>query len=212
MNEKFLDTEFQRLSEIERDALLTPKSKEKDQKRIPFVIAYNKTLPSVKQIINKDWHLLQINSNLRTVFEQDLLTAYRGDKNLGDLTGSKKVLDGIVVRKNMSKKQLCCRPYLTRKGNMCCPHVLKTNTFTRYEAGETFQFFHQLNCKSSHLIFLLPCQICQLQYVGKSEISFSIRLNNYRKDSKKKDPILAGKHLQNSNHNFQRDAKFTIIE
>ena len=28
--EKFLDTEFQRLSEIERDALLTPKSKEKD--------------------------------------------------------------------------------------------------------------------------------------------------------------------------------------
>ena len=34
--EKFLDTEFQRFSENERDALLTPKSKEKDQKRIPY--------------------------------------------------------------------------------------------------------------------------------------------------------------------------------
>ena len=75
--EKFLDTEFQRLSEIERDALLTPKEKEKDLKRILFITTYNKTLPNLKQIINKHWHLLQINSNLRTAFEQEPLIAYR---------------------------------------------------------------------------------------------------------------------------------------
>ena len=51
--QKSLVIEFQRLSKIERDALLTPKLKEKDQKIIPFVITYNKTLPNVKQIINK---------------------------------------------------------------------------------------------------------------------------------------------------------------
>ena len=28
-------------------------------------------LLNVKQIINEHWHLLQINSNLRTVFEQE---------------------------------------------------------------------------------------------------------------------------------------------
>ena len=86
--EKSLDIEFQRLSEIERDALLTPKSKEKDQKRIPFITTYKKTLLNVKQIINKHWHLLQINSNLRTAFEQEPLIAYRQNKNLGDLIGS----------------------------------------------------------------------------------------------------------------------------
>ena len=47
-NEKFLGTEFQRISEIEIDALLTLKSKEKDQKRIPFIIAYNKTFQNIK--------------------------------------------------------------------------------------------------------------------------------------------------------------------
>ena len=36
-NETFLDTEFQRLSEIERDALLAPKSKEKDKKGFLFL-------------------------------------------------------------------------------------------------------------------------------------------------------------------------------
>ena len=45
-NEKFLDTEFQRLSEIERNALLASKLKEGDQNRIPFVITDNKTLPN----------------------------------------------------------------------------------------------------------------------------------------------------------------------
>ena len=208
--EKSLDTEFQRLSEIERDASLTPKSKEEDQKRIPFITTYNKTLLNLKQIIDKHWHLLQINSNLRTVFEQGPPIAYRRNKNLSDLIGSKKILDGKVVRENNSKKQLYCRPCLTRRDKICCQQVLKTSTFTSYRTGETFRIFHQLNCNL--LIYLLQCRICQLQYVGKSETSFNIRLNNRRKDSKNKNPILACKHFQNSNHNFQRDAKFTLIE
>ena len=90
-NDKFLVMEFQRRSEIEWKVLLTSKSKERDQKRIPFISTYCKTLPSVKQIINKPWHLLQINSNLRTAFEQELITAYSQSKNLGDIIGSKKI-------------------------------------------------------------------------------------------------------------------------
>ena len=114
--------------------------------------------------------------------------------------------------KNNHKKQLYYRPCLTRINNICCQQVLKTNTFTSYRTGKTFKIFNQLNCKDSHLIYLLQCQIFQLQYVGKSETSFNIRLNNHRKDSKNKNPILARKNFQNLNHNFQRDAKFTLIE
>ena len=210
--EKFLDTEFQRLSEIERDALLTPKSKEIDQKRFLFITTYNKTSPNLKQIINKHWHLLQINSNLRTAFEQEPLIPYRQNKNLRDLIGSKKILDGKVARENNSKKQLYCRPCLNRRDNIFCQQVLKTNTFTSHRTDKTFKIFHQLNCKSSYLIYLLQCRICQLQYAGKSETSFNITLNNHRKYSKNKNPILACKHFQNSNRNFQRDAKFTLTE
>ena len=120
-------------------------------------------------------------------------------------------LDSKVVRKNNSKKQLYCRPCLTRRDNICCQQVLKRNNFTSFRTGETFNIFHQLNYKSSHLIYLPQCRICQLQYVGKSESSFSIWLHNQRKDSQNKNPILVCKHFKNSNHNFQRDAKFTLI-
>ena len=46
----------------------------------------------------------------------------------------------------------------------------------------------------------------------KVRLPFNIRLNNHRKDSKNKNLTLACKHFQNSNHKFQRDAKFTLIE
>ena len=64
------------------------------------------TLPNVKQTINMHWHLLQINSNLRTAFQQQPFIAYRRNKNLDDVIGSKKILDSKSVRKNNSKKQL----------------------------------------------------------------------------------------------------------
>ena len=52
-NQKFLDTVFQRLSEIERNALLALKSKEKYRHRILFVVTCKKTLPNAEQIIDK---------------------------------------------------------------------------------------------------------------------------------------------------------------
>ena len=51
-NENFFDAKFQLLSETKRNALLVPKSREKNQNRISFVLMYSKTLTVVKQIIN----------------------------------------------------------------------------------------------------------------------------------------------------------------
>ena len=119
--------------------------------------------------MNKRWHLLQINSNLRTALDQEPIITYRRSKHLKDLTGSKRILDSKAVRKNNSKKQLYCRPCITRRDNICCQQVLKTNIFTSYRTADMFNIFHQLKCKRSYLIYLLQCRICQQQYVGKSE-------------------------------------------
>ena len=54
--------------------------------------------------------------------------------------------------------------------------------------------------------------MCKIQYVGKSETSFNIRLNNYRKDIKKPNVIEASKHFNNNEHTFYKHGKFKIIE
>ena len=81
-NKKKIDAEFQRLPIIKKNPSLVPKLKEKEQNRIYFLLTYE-TLWNVKQIINEHWYLLQINSNLRTLFKS--IIAYRPNKNLGDL-------------------------------------------------------------------------------------------------------------------------------
>ena len=71
--------------------------------------------------------------------------------------------------------------------------------------------FHQLNCKSSYLIKLLQCLKCQIQYVGKSETEFNIRLNNHRKDVTWKYSIPALNHFNIEGHNFNIHLKFVLI-
>ena len=89
-------SQFQQLSEIEKKALLTPKLKEKNHNIICFVLTYDKTLENVKKIINKHWRLLEIDRTLITWFEQEQTIEYGRNKNLGDLTGSKKILNNKV--------------------------------------------------------------------------------------------------------------------
>ena len=50
------------------------------------------------------------------------------------------------------------------------------------------------------------------KYVGKAETSFNIRLNNYQKGVKKFDAIMVCKQFQQGSHNFNKHAKFTIID
>ena len=50
---------------------------------------------------------------------------------------------------------------------------------------------------------ILECLKCQLQYVGKSETEFNIRLNNHRKDFTRKDSIPASNHFDIKVTQFQ---------
>ena len=99
----------------------------------------------------------------------------------------------------------------TRRDNLYCQQVIKTNSFTSYQTGQTFKIFHQLNCKSYGLIYLLQCQIRHLQYVVKANW-FQFTPQQSLKNSKTKNAIIGCKHFQTSNHNFQRHAKLTITE
>ena len=72
--------------------------------------------------------------------------------------------------------------------------------------------FFTLNCKNEYFIYLMECILCKMEYVGKAEIAFNLRLNNHRKDTKNPNSILAWKHFQEKGHNFNKHAKFMIID
>ena len=78
----------------------------------------------------------------------------------------------------------------------CCKQVIPSSTFKSQETNKSYTMFDEVNCSSVSVIYLMECTSCKKQYVGKSETSFNIRLNNHRKDVKKPDAILACRNLQ----------------
>ena len=58
----------------------------------------------------------------------------------------------------------------------------------------------------------MECILCKIQYVGKSETPFNLRLNNHRKDVNNPKAIPACNHFKIHGHNFMKHAKFNLIE
>ena len=128
---------------------------------------------------------------------------------------SNTIRDGKVFHKNHETKEpKLCQP-CNSKRCLSCKQISTTNTFQSATTKKSYTIWHDVNCKSSFVIYLLECKICDLQYIGKSEWPFNIRLNNYRHriSSTHTDNLLpCEKHFKLPNHNFATDAKFTIIE
>ena len=59
----------------------------------------------------------------------------------------------------------------------------------------------------------MECCLCEKsQYVRKSEYSLDLRINTHRNDVWRTDVPPCDKHFEMPGHNFNAQAKFTIIE
>ena len=78
---------------------------------------------------------------------------------------------------------------------------------------DTFLIRDNVTCKSSCVIYLMECCLCEKsQYVGKSEYILNLRINTHRNDVWRTDGPPCDKYFQMPCHNFNDDTKFTIIE
>ena len=74
---------------------------------------------------------------------------------------------------------------------LCCKQVIFSSTFKNQQTNKSHTMFHQVDCSSVYIIYLIQCTLCKKQYIGKSETSLNIRLNNHRKEVKKRNAISA---------------------
>ena len=139
------------------------------------------------------------------------ILVFRRNKNLRDIIGTKLTENVKVKRKFTNKMQGKCTPCLANNRALCCKQVVHTTTSGSNQTNRIFQIYHNLNCKSKYVIYLLKCTKCKIQCEGKAETEFSIRLNNHRKDVWKPDATPASRHFS-GNHNSNTHAKFILIE
>ena len=64
---------------IPRKELLN-KIKTSNTERLPLTVTYNRTLPDLKTIIDKNWHILQIEPKLKEIFAEPPILAFKRNK------------------------------------------------------------------------------------------------------------------------------------
>ena len=176
-------------------------------------IAYNHLCPNISKVIRKHWNWLEIIESLEEVFKYHPIIAFRWNRNLKELIRSSKIEKNEVKKRQIQKlKPSKCSPCLTNLRSFFCKQIRKKTVFKSQQTRKIYKIFHNVNCASSLVMYLIGCISCNRQYVGKAETSFSIWLNNHRKDVKKVDAIMVCKYFQQLSHNFNKHAKFTIID
>ena len=212
-DQKLVDEQLEKVEKFVRDDLLQEKDQEQqDPKRIPLILTYNRFLPNLTAVVRKNWNMFQTNKSLRELFQEQPITAFKRNKNIKEIIGGTRIENGKVKKFSIPSITGKCTPCLSGARTLCCNQVLTTNTFMSQQTKRAFNIFFNLNCKSEYVIHLMECILCKMQYVGKAETAFSLRLNNHRKDTKKPNSILACKHFQEQGHNFNKHAKFIIID
>ena len=90
-NKKDTTTQINRAISIPRNELLN-KIKTSNTERLSLTVTYNRTPPDLKRIIDKNWHILQIEPKLKEIFAEPPILAFKRNKNLKDIIGVTRFL------------------------------------------------------------------------------------------------------------------------
>jgi hypothetical protein len=208
-NYKHLENSIQAAKNLSRDNVLEYKTKTQNT-RTPLVITYHPDLPNISEITRRLWHTVLTSKRMRALFPEPPLISYRRPRNLRDHLVRAKLQD-----QKESVDATICQP-CGDKRCFSCPMINHTATFKSSVTKRSFKLFCNTNCKSANAIYLIECEVCQIQYVGETKNPVHKRINQHRTSTK--DPSTSfpvGIHFGQSNspttHRLE-NMKFTVID
>ncbi len=117
----------------------------------------------------------------------------------------------IPVTPNMDGHSAGC----ATTGCKCCRAMSRKERITSNSNYRSFPTPKHTNCDTNCVIYLLECSKCTTknQYVGQTKRSLNQRLAGHRAACTTKPNLPIYKHFRSkTDHNFERDAKLTILE
>ena len=153
-----------------------PRNQENKKSGPVLVATYHPALSRMSQILKEYFYLLQIEPEMKTLFPDPPMVAFRNPKTL----------QGILVRAKLPVVE-GRRGCFKCGGKRCqiCKDVKEGNTFTSFVTGKTYHINYELNCNSKCIIYLLSCRVCGKQLVGTCTTEWRDRWGTYRADMKK---------------------------
>ena len=92
--------------------------------------------------MNRNWNILQINTEFHGVFQTKPMIAFKLSKNLQEILGDHTVKQGIVFKKSLHRQNEKSVPCSLTRPSLCCAQILNTQTFTSQQTKGTYNIFH----------------------------------------------------------------------
>ena len=144
--------------------------------RILLVITYHPLLKDFAKVIKKHLHLLHMKDEVKKAFTPGPMVSFRGARKLSS----------YLVRAKLYPLERSVGSFKCN-GKRCqvCINVTESNTFSSSVDKKEYVINHSFNCNDKCIIYLLTCNKCKMQYVGKTVDDFRLRWNNYKDNTRK---------------------------
>ena len=155
----------------------------------------------IKNIIERNFHILQLDDEVGYLFQEKPLVSYRRDRNVKDML----VHANIGVNSKVGKTRKCVR---TRC--FTCPHVFDDVHQVRGPKG-VYSPKDNISCISKDIIYCIECLKCGSLYIGETERRLGDRIREHLRDIKTKQPQKqVSVHFNSQGHSLN-DLKVQVL-
>ena len=151
-----VNTAQHRAQQIDRQSALQTPQKEKNE-RIPFTLTYHPHNLAAKNIILKNFKLLQNDNKTERIFSQPPLVSFKRDKNIGN----------FLVR---SVLNLMINQVLLNTRANDATLVLSFTMRTKITGPKrSIKITDRFSCTSANVIYCITCTLCKKIYIGETQ-------------------------------------------
>ena len=192
-----------------RDALLSYRPKSAEVGTIlPFVLTYHPDLPKVRDIVDKNWSIIESSDELKDIYQSKPVMAFRRPKSLRDFL----VRARLKPNSDDDNQTGECRP-CGRKRCQCCKMITTAGT-VKSSSGATVRLRQNTDCTTENVVYLISCSSCNKQYVGETKGPLNKRMNGHRDDWRhcrfERSPT--AEHFHSADHDFLSNASVCCLE
>ena len=146
---------LERVRNIDRETALIP-TEPKTEERTPLTLTYHPNNLQVKNIILRNFKLLQTDSETTSIFKEPPIVSFKRDKSLRN-----SLVKGSLPSDLQPGTFRCSRKrYNTRS-------FVKSTTLIRGPKG-SLQINDHFDCTSTNAIYCISCAFCNKLYVGET--------------------------------------------
>jgi hypothetical protein len=186
--EELLTQTLVKIKQLDREDLLKPRTAKKDD-HIRYITNYNPNNPYPRNTIMKFSDILH--TTRKPVIEpKDLQITYSRSRNIRD-----HIIKGQLT---IEKVPRGCRPCLKPRCKTC--DRITTKLAVTNNNNESFPITSSFNCQSYNLVYLMTCNICNINYVGETSNTLNQRCRGHESTIRTNKEHPVADHYNTNNH------------